>query len=756
MARIKLILACALLAVVTFGLYYTSLDNSFHYDDGHTVVDNPWIRDARNLPQFFVSGMVVSESPQASNYRPVLMVTYVLNYALGGLNPWGFHLANVFLHILTVLIVFGLIRFFLENTLAALLGALIFAIHPINSEAVNYITARSSVLSTLFMVLAVMTFHLYRLKQREGSLSTSWIFYSISFLSFIFALLSKETALVLPGLILATDLAFHSDQVRASYRRAILLYLPWIMLIVVYLWTRKGMFSPMVSSVSTPVESNPIGHLILSLLTGLKVAAQYVWIALWPVNLTVDHYLPRAVSFWEVSVLLSIGVTCVFLAGIFWFWNRQRAVSYSILWFLISLLPVLYLPFFTSVALFQENRGYTAMIGLAILTGLAFRSFVELKKWSLKAVGSLLIVVLSGSYMGLTLQRNAVWQDQFTLWLDAVQKSPLSPEPHISLAMLYRGKGEMDLAFREIHEALRLAPEHGLALHLLGDLHAQRGEIEEAVNAYERSLRYAPGSWKTYTNLGGVLYQQGRLDEAIERYQMALRLNPNDWIAHRNLIAAYERKGQLIEILKEYEKAALSMPDAFFYHYGQAVAYEMLNRIEAAEAAYRRSVEVNPGFTEGFIRLCQLYIRVGNLALAAQDCGRVLKIDSQNWYAHFLSGFISEQKGDLSAAQEHYQDALKINPQDAGAHFNLANVYRQTGQTEQAMVSYETSLKLNPGFLWARLNLAKLLEQNGRTLEAQEQYRQIVLLAKEEQDNIVKLMALENLHQLERSQAVRR
>lgn len=758
MARKSAILSCAFLAAVTFVLYYNILDNSFHYDDGHTVVDNPWIRDMRNLPQFFVSSAVVSESPQASNYRPALMVTYSLNYALGGLNPWGFHLVNVLLHVLTVLISFGLIRFCLGDIRAALFGALIFAIHPINSESVNYITARSSVMSTLFMVLSVMTFHQFRQDQRDTRVARSWILYTLSLLSFPLALFSKETAVILPGLILATDLAFHSGQVRASYRRTFWLYLPWVILSLLFLWLRKEAFGPMASTgPASAIESNPIGHFALSLLTGLKIVARYVWVVLWPGELTVDHHLVRAASLWEESLLLSLVTIGALLAGVIWFWKRQRVISYSILWFLISLLPVIYLPFFSNVALFQENRSYAAMIGPAILAGWAFGRFLDLKTRSYnKFAGAFLVTLLLGFYVSTVLQRNAVWQNQLTLWSDAVQKSPLSPEPHISLAMLYRGDGNMDSAFREVQEALRLAPEHGLALHMLGDLYSQQGEKEKAVNAYLRSLQYAPGSWKTYTNLGGALYQLGRLDEAIQIYRRALVLNPNDWIAHRNLIASYAGKEQLAMILKEYQEAAASKPDAFINHYGQAVAHEMLNRIEAAEIAYKKSIELNPGFVEGFIRLCQLYVRAGNPVTASQYCEAVLKIDSQNWAAHFTLGFIAEQKGDLSFALKHYLDALKINPRDTGTYFNLGNVYRQTGQMEQAMVSYEASLKLNPDFLWARLNLAKLFEQNGRPVDAQEQYRQIVARAKEGQDDTVKLMALENLKYLERSQAVRK
>ncbi|MCI0528198.1 MAG: hypothetical protein L0Y56_12235, partial [Nitrospira sp.] len=172
--------ACLFLALLTFGLYYSSLDHSFHYDDGHTVVNNPWIRDLKNIPKFFLSNTLVSESPQAANYRPLLMVTYALNYALDGLDPWGFHLLNVLIHVLTVLVCFGLIRLLLGDIRAAILGALIFAIHPINSEAVNYITARSSLLSTLFASMAVLSFHLFRSLQREGLMVKSWGLYGLS------------------------------------------------------------------------------------------------------------------------------------------------------------------------------------------------------------------------------------------------------------------------------------------------------------------------------------------------------------------------------------------------------------------------------------------------------------------------------------------------------------------------------------------------------------------------------------------------
>ena len=150
--------AMGTIVLVSVILYFNSLNNAFHYDDIHSIVENPHIRDLSNIPSFFVDSELFSGEPHNRMYRPVLLVSYGLNYAVGGYEVHGYHLVNLLLHILNALLVYGLARSFRRDGSFALFAGLLFAAHPVNTETVNYISSRSSSLAAFFYLSAFYLF----------------------------------------------------------------------------------------------------------------------------------------------------------------------------------------------------------------------------------------------------------------------------------------------------------------------------------------------------------------------------------------------------------------------------------------------------------------------------------------------------------------------------------------------------------------------------------------------------------------------
>jgi tetratricopeptide (TPR) repeat protein len=736
------------LILLTSVVYYSSLDNSFQYDDGHTIVDNPWIRDVNNIKKFFISQTVVSESPQAENYRPVLMTTYALNYAWRGLDPFTFHLVNLVLHILTVLACFSLIYLLLNRNLqAAFWGALLFAIHPINAEAVNYISARSTILSSLFSILSIILYYLFRSNERDRKFVQSFNLYCLLLISSVLAVLSKETALILPGLFLITDLAFQGPPPHASLKKALVVYIPWVGIVLSYWWIRGYRLSESIIADHSLIEPSQPIPVLSGILTGIKIVVSYLLLLLWPMRLSIEHHPVRVLTPFEWNTILSLVVFVLLLLAIVKCWRPYRVVSFCLLWFLISLLPIFYLPLITDVALMQENRAYLSVMGMMMLAGWGIGIFLEKARSGYKAAGIIAIAILCLSYITVVLQRNQVWEDQLSLWSDAVRKSPSSPEAHLSLATIHYQKGNVPLAMQELQETLQRAPQDGMAYHVLGGIYGDQGQLDQAAKAYELSLKYAPRYWKTYTNLGSVLYRQGHIDLAIARFRQGLEMNPNDWLTHLSLITAYARQNNLALILDEYARAVRQYPGLFYNYYGLGVAYELTGETRRAIEAYNGAVQVYPKFSEGFVRLCKLSVLTKQYEIARDHCMASIMIDN-NHEAHSLLGLIAEHRDNFQQAILHYKESLKYKPNNAEVYYNLGNAYRRVGQVQEAVEAYHATIRLNPHFKPARFNLARLLEDQNQFTEAAKQYQEIVDQANSRLDDQITLMALIRLQGL--------
>src|SRR3990172_9204387 len=250
-------LVVTLLSII---VYINALDNGFHYDDEHYIVVNPFLEKLENVPYLFTTPRFYSDDRAfTAHYRPLVYVSYALNKITGGNNPFGYHVVNLAFHIGSAFLVFLIVKAMLgggledrnqitpyfEPAYTALAAALIFAIHPFNSEVVNYITARSSVMSGFFYLLAFYCWVKYRRQKIEGRSKTKFIFYLISILAFLLGMLSKEVVITLPVVLWLYDLYFvhplrtpHSTLRTLLNWRTYIPYLPFIVLIAIPLIIR--------------------------------------------------------------------------------------------------------------------------------------------------------------------------------------------------------------------------------------------------------------------------------------------------------------------------------------------------------------------------------------------------------------------------------------------------------------------------------------------------------------------------------------
>lgn len=540
---------------VSFAVYFNALFCDFVFDDEYQIVDNPWIRDIRNVPTIFSKSVwSFIPGPIITNYyRPLMHIVYMLNYHLFGLKPWGFHLVNILFHCGVSVLVFLIIRRFLtEHSVSKssvyfsppFIAALFFALHPIHTEAVTWIAGLPDVSFAFFYLLSLYLYMLFR----DGAKRC----YLLSILSFSVAMLFKEPALTLPIILIVYD--YLMKKLDATIFVRIKRYLPYVVVSGIYLLARYyalGSFAPIASYADLSTYE--------SIINVFPLFREYLTSLLWPFNLNLWHTFHPINSLFETKGMISTVVTVIFSVVAVTAYRKNNVLFFGLLLLVIPLLPVFYIKGIAGKP-YAERYLYLPSVGSVLLLAV-FLSWVKEKLP--RAVMSITIasMVIVGAYAAGTINRNNIWKDNLSLWTDAARKSPDNPVAHNEVGLAYASKGLLDIAMVEYQTALRLDPDYPKAHNNLGVAYASEGLLENAIAQFQIALHLNPDYPKAHNNLGNVYTSKGLLDMAMVEYQTALRLAPYYTDAHYNLAVLYRRKGNVAMALGEAEVALKIRPD---------------------------------------------------------------------------------------------------------------------------------------------------------------------------------------------------
>ncbi len=552
------LLPLLLILILSGIVFYNSLGNSFHFDDSHHIVDNPYLKSLKDIPELFTDTRTFSVwEGNNRHYRPLLMLTYSINYAIGGLNPFGYHIVNLAFHVGSAFLIFLIVQAIHTPPLLkgvqggffiALAAALIFAVHPFNSEVVNYISTRSSVMSAFFFLLAFYCWVRFR-SQKVSSyflLLTSY-FYIASLLAFLLGMLTKEVVITLPIVLWLYDFYFvpvscnNKRSAVVEHIKRLTVYLPfWLFVAIPYVLIRGVLVQRSGGVAFTVLPRSYYENLLME----SSVLLKYIYLWLVPSNLSVEHKVWRVPSIADGYTVLSIVVIAGLLVFALWLYRRSErryaVVSFFILWYFIILSPLMVIPLNTVL---QENRAYLAGIFFAVTAGILIwyfaRMFSGLHLWA--GISVLIVILFFCSAM--TIARNKVWKDDLSLWTDAVRKSPSSARAHHFLALTYSKAGKVDTAIAEYEKALELEEGYSRAeIHNnLGSLYGNQRLWNLATQEFKTAIEINPRFYKAYNNLGTIYMVKGDMDEAARKFKEALYIYPGYTKARMNLEKVYER-----------------------------------------------------------------------------------------------------------------------------------------------------------------------------------------------------------------------
>jgi Flp pilus assembly protein TadD len=599
-ARITLVfIICALV----FLAYCSSLQGGFVYDDVFFIKENPLIRDLSNVPAIFTSAFwEASSHPGKTFYRPLAVLSYAVNFSLGGFDPFGYHLLNVLLHVGNVLLVFALADRLFRHTVLSAAVALLFGLHPINTEVVAWVSGRGDILATFFFLGALVLYVRVYPPEDSGPSEARrpWLLHGSSTLAFLLGLLAKESAATLIGVLALYELAF-----RPSVPKKGLRLLPFVIIVAAYLGWRVTVLGELqvqpVAFVLNPLVEEP---LLPRFLTGIKIFGKYLWLLLCPLRLSVDYsfnQIPVVHTPWEpgvvISALAAIGLTGLGLLC----WVRDRVVFFGLGFFFVTGSLIFANALFVFTNIFGERFMYLPGVGFVLAcAGLAFRSGSWLQDRSRVVTAySLAALVLLCFFLG-TWSRNFDWRDEFSLFRSAAEVSPESAPANLGLANQYYSRGEYERARSSYQKALEIYPEFGQAHSGLGNVALAEKDYSKALEYLSRAASLLPDHDETHVLLGMAYWGLGKPDEAQRETETALRLNPKSSQAHNNLGNIYLSKGKLPEALSAWHEAVILNPFDANALYNLASNYDRIGQQAKAKAHYEQFLAVAPETMEAF------------------------------------------------------------------------------------------------------------------------------------------------------------
>ena len=545
-------LFAALALIIGLGIlaYANILQGTFVWDDEVLVAKNAYIRDFSHLGNIFTENILGGVKRMSAFYRPLQILTYAFDFRVWQLNPFGYHLTNVLLHIAAALAVYLFLLALAAPQRVALWAGLFFVVHPVHTEAVSYVSGRADPLAAVFIFLCLTLY--IRAGSRQGVGRHGGLMVVAAA-----ALLSKEIALLLPLMVLLYHYTFKT-KVRAAGL--------WSLLAVSvgYLILRQAFSRHLAGEMDVTVP-------FLQRMPGVFVAyTQYLRLLVWPAGLHMEYGQPRF-SFADPRALIGV----VLLAGsvVLFFKARRKdpLLSLAAGWFLLTLAPVANI--FPVNAYMAEHWLYLPSVG-AFLGAAVLLDRLALKSGAARRGVTVLVCGAVAFFAFLTVRQNHVWTQPVLLYESILPHAPESPRLLNNLANIYAGDpARQEEALAMYRRAIASDPKMAFSYFNLANLYKRLGQEGLAVENYRKAMEFNPFYVEAYSNLGVLYFKQGRFEEAAAVLEEGARLNLVFADIHHNLGNTYEKLGRREEALAAYRKAVGLNPDFAPSHVNLAVAY---------------------------------------------------------------------------------------------------------------------------------------------------------------------------------------
>lgn len=645
----KKIIPLHILLLIFLGIitYCNTLRGDFIWDDNFLVKNNVYIKSWANIPKVFTKDIGAGAFAKYNFYRPMQMLTYMMDYSLWKLNPLGYHITNVLAHTLVTLGIYWLVSILFFDSLLSLFAGILFVIHPIHTETVAYISSRADSLAAVLVIMSLICY-LYYLSSKRNL-----VLYAIVLFFYSLALLSKELSLVFPFLLILYHYVFKTKIRFKSF-------LPILAVTFSYVILRLICFRFSISSqMSYPSFSERLPGFFLAF-------TEYIRLLFLPFNLHME-YGQKLFKFNDPKVLLGIGLMAILFVWAYRVRNRSKIFFLSIIWFFITLLPQSNL--YPINAYMAEHWLYLPSIGFCLLLGNGLSYFCRNKY--LRVWGIIFSCVLLSFYAFLTIKQNSYWNNPLIFY----------------------------------QRTLKYAPDSRVTYINLGNVYKEMGRTEEAIMLYKQAIEIEPDA-EAYYNLGNIFKEMHNTEEAISLYKKAIENNPRLVYAYNNLAVLYNTIGRYEEAISLFNQAIKINPDYIESYFNLGIAYMAIKKNEEAVNTFKKIIEINPNSQKVYDKLELIYYESGNYMELIKMYRDIIQNNPKHAQAYNNLGNIYKEMNKLDESILFYKTAIEINPQYAHAYNNLGIVYTLIGNDREALVAFNKAIEIEPAFADAHNNLA--------------------------------------------------
>lgn len=674
--RVRPAVGLALIVCAGALTYWNSLDAPFIWDDSTAILQNPTIRSLWPLWEPLAPPL---DTPVSR--RPLVNLSFALNYAIHALDVTGYHLTNLGVHLLAACLLFSVVRrAFSSDPLrerfgryafaVALPAALWWAVHPMLSEVVNYATQRTTAMAGLFFFATLYAAQRALVTRHRRRWQVAAV------VSCALGMLAKESLATVPIVVVLYDRAFAFGSFREALAARKCLYgalaVTWIELAALIALRPH----------STIGFSTDVGVWTYAL-NQAQMIPHYLRLALWPDALVLDYGLPLPLTLRDafggaLIVMTLLGVTIAALV-------RWPKVGFLGAVFFLTLAPASSIvPIATEVG--AERRMYLPLAALAVLGALGGLWLVQRAR-ALAPPGSQRLLattalVAAGVWIATlavrTVDRNDDFSSRERIWLSSVQERPHG-RARLSYATALIDAGHEESALRQLQLAVRDYPKARFAL--ANEL-AGKGRYEEALGELSAFIRASPRRVDTIparTLRGRILAEEGRRDEAIAEFRALVELFPSTIAPRESLADLLLVDGRSDEAASQYGVLLNRRPDHSPWLIKLGDAFAAGRRVEDAARAYRRALSADARSGAAHVKLAGLLVNAGRTAEAAGHARAAIAFDPRDAAAHNLLGIARGMEGRLGEAAAHFETALEIAPDYQDARDNLARAERARG-----------------------------------------------------------------------------
>ena len=670
-----------LVLVAVIGLAYgNTFLNAFHFDDIPSILEKPWIRGLDKIPQFLFSFF----------QRPLVILSFNINYAFSEFSVWSYHLFNIIFHVLATLLVYQLAHRVLDYlkefspqkgfAFFPFYVAMIFALHPLNTQSVTYISSRSSLLVTVFylgsLILFFKGFKTWKETGRKG-----WGHFLGSGICFLLGGFSKETIVTLPAMLFLFHFYFISRETPKAW---IATNAKWIFLLAIPLLAFVG-YKQLAAGGLLSASSAYLQPGTWFLTQTSVVPFEYFRKMLFPFNMNIDIDFPILSDWLQSESWLGMVVLGLFII----FWVRisshssetdsleagRRCVGFGMAWILLTLLPTS--SFIPLLDVAVEHRTYLPVVGFVFMFAGGFGC---VRTWckevsprfsfpATKLVNSCAVLILLCFSIGVII-RNGDWKDEVTLWTDAKKKSPNLVRPYNNVGEAYDKLGKYDEAIVEFEGALKIEPNYFFGLNNLGNIYGKQRKLPQAIGYFQRALEQKPDYSPAHYNLARAFHLTGKRQEAAESYRKAIKSNPYFEQAFYNLAFLAMELSLFDEAIQNFKKFLAMQPNHSKAHFGLGNGLMMKGHLDLALAEYRKSAQLDPQFAFPYLNMANIQMQTKNIPAAIENFEKALSINPTMPAVHLSLGMVYHQfHGNKEKALGHLKESLHLAPDQPRAKF---------------------------------------------------------------------------------------